>query len=310
VAFVRFEFGSNFGSSDGRVAIDDVGLSLDRGPNGLAVRLLGGPPVYIAPGSPTTLQVRIAPGSDSFVSGSGMLHYRFDGGVYLTTPLNSVGGDVYEATLPAPSCADTPEFYVTAESVESGVVSDPPGAPAVVFASGVGEFAPFYTETLESDPGWSTEGLWAFGVPTGGGGDHGGPDPTSGNTGPNVYGYNLDGDYTNNMPEQNLTTTAMDCSGRDGVTLSFWRYLNVEQPAYDHAYVRVSNDGTNWTTVWENAAEITDAEWTYQQFDISGVADDQATVYIRWTMGTTDGSWIFSGWNIDDVQLSAFICEE
>jgi hypothetical protein len=33
------------------------------------------------------------------------------------------------------------------------------------------------------------------------------------------------------------------------------------------------------------------------------VADDQPTVYIRWTMGPTDGSVTYPGWNIDDVSL-------
>ena len=160
-----------------------------------------------------------------------------------------------------------------------------------------------------SDPGWSTQGLWAYGQPTGGGGDHGGPDPTSGYTGPSVYGYNLNGDYENNLPERHLTTAAIDCSGRTNVHLSFWRWLGVERPAYDHAYLRVSNNGTTWHTIWENGMEITDSDWNYQQFDISDYAADQPSVYIRWTMGTTDSSWRYCGWNIDDVELSTFECE-
>ncbi|MFP6596163.1 MAG: hypothetical protein VCC01_01790, partial [Candidatus Hydrogenedentota bacterium] len=46
---------------------------------------------------------------------------------------------------------------------------------------------------MDSNPGWTTEGAWAFGTPTGGGTNSG--DPTSGHTGSNVYGYNLSGDY-------------------------------------------------------------------------------------------------------------------
>ena len=37
-------------------------------------------------------------------------------------------------------------------------------------------------------------------------------------------------------------------------------------------------------------------------FSISAVSDNQPTVYIRWEMGPTDGSWVYSGWNIDDVE--------
>ena len=160
-----------------------------------------------------------------------------------------------------------------------------------------------YSFPLGSSPGWTTEGSWAYGQPTGGGGDHGYADPKSGHTGLNVYGYNLSGDYTNYMSERDLTTSAIDCSDLSGVTLKFWRRLGVEQPAYDHAYVRVSNDGTNFTTVWTNTEEITDSAWTQVEYDIADVADDQSTVYVRWTMGTTDASWTYCGWNIDDIEI-------
>ena len=165
-----------------------------------------------------------------------------------------------------------------------------------------------YEWNMDTDPGWNAEGLWAWGAPTGGGGQHGNPDPTSGATGANVYGYNLSGDYENSLPETHLTTTAIDCTGLTDVSVRFQRYLNVEQPTYDHAYFRVSNDGTSWTTVWENSAELTDAAWTMVEYDISGVADGQPAVYLRWTQGTTDGGWQYSGWNIDDVQIQALGC--
>lgn len=155
---------------------------------------------------------------------------------------------------------------------------------------------------LDTDPAWSTEGQWAFGVPLGGGSHCG--DPTSGHTGTNVYGYNLAGDYTNNMPAYRLTTTALDCSGYRDITLSFWRWLGVEDAYWDHAKVEVSNDGINWTTVWNHTGgSFCDGAWIECVYDISAVADDQSTVYIRWTMGPTDSSVTYPGWNIDDVCL-------
>jgi len=160
-----------------------------------------------------------------------------------------------------------------------------------------------YSWDMDTDPGWSGQGAWAYGVPQGLGGDHGNPDPTSGHTGDNVVGYNLSGDYTNNMAEMSVTTGAIDCSDLYGVTLKFWRWLGVEQPIYDHAYVRASVDGTLWTTVWENDATITDNAWSQMEIDISSVADGQGTVYLRWTIGTTDSGWTYCGWNIDDVEI-------
>jgi lysyl endopeptidase len=167
----------------------------------------------------------------------------------------------------------------------------------------VGVPEPVYTWNMDTSPGWSTQAQWAWGRPTGRGGEYGNPDPTSGATGQNVYGYNLNGDYANNMPEYHLTTGAIDCSGLSRTSLRFQRYLNVERPAYDHASIRVSTDGSTWTTIWENGGEITDNSWREVAYDISALADGQETVYIRWTMGTTDSSWRYSGWNIDDVAV-------
>ncbi len=161
-----------------------------------------------------------------------------------------------------------------------------------------------YRFDLNNDPDWDTQGQWAFGVPTGNGGeDHGNSDPSSGATGSNVFGYNLDGDYAGDLAETHLTTLPLDCSSLSAVHLKFQRFLNVEQSTYDHAYVKISTDGTNFTTIWENLGEISDSSWIEQDFDISGIADGAQTLYVRWTMGTTDGLWEYSGWNIDDVEI-------
>ncbi len=171
----------------------------------------------------------------------------------------------------------------------------------VVVAIGTSEKQ--YEWTLDTDPGWTTEDDWAYGQPTGGGGQYGNPDPTTAYTGDNVYGYNLSGDYPNDLDESHLTTAAIDCSNLYNTSLRFWRWLGVETPDYDHAYVRASVDGSSWTTVWENTEEITDSAWTQMNIDISSVADDAETVYLRWTMGVTDGGWQYCGWNIDDIEI-------
>ena len=169
----------------------------------------------------------------------------------------------------------------------------------------VGDLLLKYEWLFNNDPGWTTEGDWAFGQPQGLGGEHGAPDPTSGYTGDNVYGYNLAGDYPNNLSEKHLTATSVDCSDLYGIQLKFWRWLGVEGPEYDHAYVRISTDEINWTTVWANPEEMTAGSWELMDLDISAIASNQERVYLRWTMGTTDGGWQYCGWNIDDVQIFA-----
>ena len=160
-----------------------------------------------------------------------------------------------------------------------------------------------YAWNLNDDPGWTVDGDWALGEPAGSGGEYGSRDPTDGFTGHRVYGYNLSGDYPNEMAEKHLTTTAIDCSFLAQVTLRFWRWLGVESSEYDHAYVKFSTDGQSWSTVWQNTSEIADDTWTPQEFDISAIADGEPTVYVRWTMGSTDEGWRYCGWNIDDIEI-------
>jgi hypothetical protein len=167
-----------------------------------------------------------------------------------------------------------------------------------------------YYFPMDSDPGWSTQGDWAFGQPTGGGGEFGGPDPTGGHFGDNVYGYNLDGDYTNNLSARYLTTPALDFSEATSVELRFWRWLGVESSLWDHAKMQVSNDGFTWTTLWENGTpNMWDTSWTETVFDLSAIADGEPLVFIRWAMGPTDGTNTYCGWNIDDVEIEALVSQ-
>ncbi len=159
-----------------------------------------------------------------------------------------------------------------------------------------------YAANMDSDPGWTLEGDWQYGTPLGGGSGAG--DPTAGFTGTRVIGYNLAGDYTDNLRRTEYAVTpAIDASAHRDVTLSFQRWLGVEGSSFDRASIDVSNDGQNWAPVWSNqTVDITDdGRWRQQTFDISHVADGQATVFVRWGMGPTDSLLTFAGWNIDDV---------
>ncbi|MDF7824664.1 S8 family serine peptidase [Pontiellaceae bacterium B12227] len=155
---------------------------------------------------------------------------------------------------------------------------------------------------LHSDPGWMMETGWEFGVPQGGGSFGG--DPLSGHTGANVLGYNLNGDYSNNVSEYWLTSSPIDCSGHTNVQLRFWRWLGIESSRYDHASIEVSNDGLIWHSVWTHTGgSFSESSWNEVVYDISAIADDASSVWVRWGMGTTDGSVTYPGWNIDDVTI-------
>lgn len=272
--------------------------------SGVLLDAPNGVPTELPANFPTNVTVNIADAQETYVAGSAQLYYRFNpSDPFTAVPFTLVTGSTYSATLPAAPCGVTAEYYMTAAGNGGFVAALPCNAPTATYSAPVLNFVPaqtIYSFPMDSNPGWTTMGQWAFGVPTGTCGD-----PTSGYTGTNVFGYNLAGCYPNNLtPIQYLTTTALNCTNVSNAQLRFRRRLGIESSQYDHANIQVSNDGSNWTTVWNfSGGTLQEATWSLQTYDISATADGQATVYIRWGMGTTDGSVTYAGWNIDDVEI-------
>lgn len=222
---------------------------------------------------------------DSHVIASGELPYTLVG-----------GGSQVEYT-PGPGYSGSDSF--TFKANDGGIAPDGGDSATATVSVLVGGPAAIHSWTFETDPGWTTEDMWAYGKPQALDGD-----PPGGFTGLNVYGFNLLGEYDNNMSQQRLTTTVIDCSNVANAELRFQRWLGVESSTYDHAEVEISNNGSTWVSVWDHSGpSLNESAWSLQTYDISAVADGEANVQIRWTMGTTDGSVTYHGWNIDDVEI-------
>jgi hypothetical protein len=196
-----------------------------------------------------------------------------------------------------------PGFYTATVSFTN--LTDGAGDTTRPVALQVGTIETHHAWTMDTDPGWARDGLWAWGAPTGGGGSdpQGNPDPAAGFTGANVMGYNLAGNYEPDLPERVVTTGAIDCSHLQAVSLHYRRWLGVETSVYDHAALRASVDSTVWTDVWTNGTTMNGGTWEAVEHDLSGLADGQPTLYLRWVMGTTDEAWNYCGWNLDDVEI-------
>jgi bacillopeptidase F len=161
-------------------------------------------------------------------------------------------------------------------------------------------------EPLDEDPGWTRDCEWAFGQPTGQGGeDWGWPDPNSGATGLSVFGVNLDGDYYfRPSGECWLTTGPLDFTGVTDVSLRFQRWLNIDAMIQAEARIEASNDGETWHEIFCNNLWVyTDSLWRQHEYDISDIADDQPAVQVRWGYQTHPMVWRMSGWNIDDIEF-------
>lgn len=97
-----------------------------------------------------------------------------------------------------------------------------------------------------------------------------------------------------------LTSGVIDCSSHTSVILTFNQLL---VHYAESAKVYVSNDGSNWTEVYDASAGLSQGQATpnpdFVNLDISSVAAGQDTVYIRWNFTGDYDYW----WMIDDVQL-------
>jgi C1A family cysteine protease len=139
----------------------------------LNINLPNGLPEILEPGVETSFTVEITDGIHGYLPGTGQLHYRFDGGAYLTAELISLGGTLFEATLPAALCEDIPEFYLSADGIDKSTVYSPADAPNTVYSADVGMIEIYIDDDFETDLGWTvqnlgaTSGLWQRGIPIG-----------------------------------------------------------------------------------------------------------------------------------------------
>ena len=160
---------------------------------------------------------------------------------------------------------------------------------------------------LDTDPQWEMEADWAYGVPAGQGGEFFGlPDPTSAATGRSVLGMNLDGDHSGDPGGPfYLRSPVVDCSEHSNVTLRFVRWLNIDWQPYMQAYIEVTGDGRTWIPIWENdcCTDIIESAWSLHEFDLSEFADGQSAVQVRWSHTINSGIWVYSGWNLDDIEF-------
>ena len=197
-----------------------------------------------------------------------------------------------------PTADQAPYTYTFSFLVTDGIRQNSQSASVTVMQNAI------YWADMDTDPNWLLDAGWAWGAPTGAGSWNG--DPDSGYTGENVIGYELEGDYNDNMTETLYATTgAINCEGHKNIRLSFRRWLGVESP-YDYADVQVSNDGTNWLDMWTTGlSHVSDEAWQSVDYAVlPSIGDGQAMVYFRWGIGPTDESVTYPGLNIDDVQVT------
>lgn len=283
----------------------------------LALNILfpDGLPQYLTPGIPTTFTVQIEDNMESYLEGSGKLFYRYDGGMFLTSNLEPIGGNLYEATLPPANCEATPEFYIGADGDGGSTTYSPPDAPNSLYTAIVGIVTIVMEDDFETDQGWAVSGdaaagHWERGVPVGGG-DRGDPPTDFDGSGQCYLTGNTDGDSDVDDGYTYLTSPTVDLSEVDEayVHYALWYTNNYgSDPNNDlfKTYVS-SNNGANWVLT-ETIGPGSASGWIEHTFNVGDFVTPTAQIKIRFEASDLNaGSIVEAG--IDAVSVMEFSCE-
>jgi hypothetical protein len=281
----------------------------------LYIEFPDGLPEYIAPGEETTINVAISGGAHDYVSDSGRIYWRYDGGAFSEAPLIALGGDLYEATLPPADCDDMPEFYFSADGDGGSTMTSPPDAPDNVYTAIVGITDDLMVDDFETDQGWqvsgnASAGMWERGVPIGGG-DRGDPPVDFDGSGQCYLTQNDDGDSDVDGGYTYLDSPANDLTdiGDALVHFALWYTNNFgSDPNNDLFNIYASdNNGVDWVLV-ETVGPDTTAGWVVHEFWVSDhvALTDQFRVRFE-ASDLGSGSVVEAG--VDDFLIMSFDCE-
>ncbi len=269
------------------------------------------PPLTTNSSVPYAVTATITTTTGSIASAN--VKYSLNGGSFLNAAMSPTGNpNQFTGNIPAQPCGTSLRYYIQATDTVAHTETLPGTAPASVFSFRVGIITQVFFDNMDAgDNGWThvqiaTQDDWQRGQPNQSGGNA--YDPLTAYSGSSVWGNDLappgfNGNYANNV-DNYLQSPNINATGRTGLHLRYRRWLTVEDGCYDQARILV-----NGTQVFQNPVgscfdQFIDTSWVDHDIDISGQADNQASVQLRFTL-TSDAGLTFGGWNIDDVSVES-----
>lgn len=242
-----------------------------------------------------------------------VLTYRVNGGADTQVNMAAQGGGNYRGEIPAQFCNTVVEYYIRATDANGNTKTSPSTAPGTRYRFTVGDLVQVYFNNFDggTDEGWThvlvaTQDDWHRKNPNPFGSQA--YDPPQAFSGANCWGNDLqptsgwNGDYANSVSNY-LQSPVINTAGFSSLTLSYRRWLTVEDGFYDTARVLI-----NGAQVWRNpvgagADHFIDTAWTEHQISFTPAA----TTQVRFEL-VSDAGLTFGGWNVDDFRLFALSC--
>ncbi len=286
-------------------------------PPALSITFPDGIPDIVDPMGSTTLRVNTTPGTDSAVSGSGVLYVDVAGSTTAISLTETVPGE-HEANFPAVDCGSQLDWYVSFDLTSGGTHSSPSSAPAVTYESLSMQIATMTEDDLEIDSGWivgdpadtATTGVWERVDPLGTSAQ---PDDDHSPSGSLCYvtGQGSPGGSNGENDVDGGTTTlyspVYDLSGSMDPVVSYWRwYSNSTGSNDDDTFtVQITDDGgSSWSDVevLGPSGPGTTGGWIQHQFSVNSLVTPSSSVQLRF-LASDLGSGSIVEAAIDDLEI-------
>ncbi|MEO1278038.1 MAG: GC-type dockerin domain-anchored protein [Planctomycetota bacterium] len=263
----------------------------------------------VAPGVPFSFPVTITELDGTLDPGSAELFYAVDGGAFISAALTPLGGDQYEATLPALDCGQIAEYYVRA-TTDGDEVIEPSSAPGLAYdALSATDVITVAQEDFQAAPDWQTdatgvdEGGWQIGVPNG---RRGAPAADFDGSGRAFITGSTDGIDLDGGPAV-LTSPVLDLSSAPAnAVLSYARYFFNDDQAGgiadpDRLVIEISDDaGASWTQLESVSHDADGGQWVRANWTVADFVDLTSQVQVRFTAGDTPNDSIL------EIAIDAF----
>jgi V8-like Glu-specific endopeptidase len=280
----------------------------------------------LAPGAPMPEVIPPGVATDVFMSTSGTpvagspaLRYRTSGGTYLSQPLVNLGGGNWRGTLPALGCADTPEWYFSADFPACGTLTLPGNAPSSVFSAEVGNETVHFSDNFQTDKGWTTailgatSGQWQRGVPVNDPSWEYDPIADGDGSGQCFLTQNQLGNTDVDGGSVELTSPALALQGLGDVSIQYHYYLNMTETGTDFLRVALSTNGLAgpFVTVVSHGSS-NDLAWTEHtitsaQLAAAGVGALTNDVRVRFTANDANPQSIVEA-GVDGFSIATVSC--